>query len=271
MHGRCTPLREERVGTAVIGRRGPYNGMVVSARGFVFVAVLFVSSLLYSVTLLTPALLLLIPISPPGVYLCFRRAYRRWSGFVGYLFFAMAAFLLENFCGIKVRTCANKPAIVVVEAHVVSVGLGKVQVPVWGGVQGITTRVCGISQSRVHNELRLAVYSLTAHHQPLIVCKINLFVRATDKKDVTDSRRHLPPVSKVQICGQIADLLARFVSAVKSGKSILPLHMRVYAYTNSCAISLPLFGMRERRKLLQHDSIFLTAELSEFFLVAGPR
>ncbi|CAM9576845.1 unnamed protein product [Ectocarpus fasciculatus] len=82
--------------------------MVVSARGFVFVAVLFVSSLLYSVTLLTPALLLLIPISPPGVYLCFRRAYRRWSGFVGYLFFAMAAFLLESLCGIKVKITGDR-------------------------------------------------------------------------------------------------------------------------------------------------------------------
>ncbi|CBJ33474.1 Lysocardiolipin acyltransferase [Ectocarpus siliculosus] len=82
--------------------------MVASARGFVFVAVLFVSSLLYSVTLLTPALLLLIPISPPGVYLFFRRAYRRWSGFVGYLFFAMAAFLLENLCGIKVKITGDR-------------------------------------------------------------------------------------------------------------------------------------------------------------------
>ncbi|CAM9850945.1 unnamed protein product [Pylaiella littoralis] len=77
--------------------------MMVSARGFVFVAVLFACSLLYSITLLVPACLLLIPISPPRVYLGFRRAYRRWSGFVGYLFFASAAFLLEHFCRIKVK------------------------------------------------------------------------------------------------------------------------------------------------------------------------
>ncbi len=75
---------------------------MASARGFMFVAVLFLMSLLYSVTLLAPACLLLIPLSPPGLYLWARRAYRRWTGFVGYLFFGAAAYLLENFCGIKV-------------------------------------------------------------------------------------------------------------------------------------------------------------------------
>lgn len=80
---------------------------MASARGFVFMVVLFLMSLLYSVILLAPSCLLLVPISPPGVYLRTRRAYRRWAGFVGYLFFAAAAFLLEHFCGTKVGKFLN--------------------------------------------------------------------------------------------------------------------------------------------------------------------
>ena len=77
--------------------------MVASARGFVFIAVLFVSSLLYATTLLFPATVLLIPLVPRPVYRRARRAYRRWTGWVGYLFLSMAAYLLENFCNIKVQ------------------------------------------------------------------------------------------------------------------------------------------------------------------------
>lgn len=76
---------------------------MASARGFVFMLLLFAMSLLYSVILLAPSCLLLIPLSPPGLYFKTRRAYRQWAGFVGYLFFAAAAFLLEHFCGSKVR------------------------------------------------------------------------------------------------------------------------------------------------------------------------
>lgn len=79
--------------------------MVASARGFVFVAVLFLCSLLYSILLLFPATLLLIPVVPHTVYIRARRAYRAWSGFVGYLFFAMAAYMLEHFCKTKVQQC----------------------------------------------------------------------------------------------------------------------------------------------------------------------
>lgn len=137
--------------------------MVSSARGFVFVAVLFVSSLLYSVTLLTPALLLLIPISPPGVYLCFRRAYRRWSGFVGYLFFAMAAFLLENLCGIKVRTYVrNKqhPSVVVVEAQCCPLWLRK----------GFKFRL-GLSAAR--SATRVAFQTLCTHATHCVLLSLN--------------------------------------------------------------------------------------------------
>lgn len=74
--------------------------MARSIRGFVLVVVLFVSSLLYSTVLLFPCLPLLM--LPPPFYITARRLYRRWTGFVGYLFFAMAVYLLEDFCEIKV-------------------------------------------------------------------------------------------------------------------------------------------------------------------------
>ena len=77
--------------------------MVTSARGFVLAAVLFVSSLLYVTTLLFPALILLVPIVPQPVYRISRGAYRRWCGWLGYLFFAMASYMVEHFCNIKVR------------------------------------------------------------------------------------------------------------------------------------------------------------------------
>lgn len=86
---------------------------MASTRGFVFMVVLFVMSLLYSLILLAPSTLLLAPLSPPGLYSHTRRAYRRWVGFVGYLFFAAAAFLLEHFCGTKVRKDLNYFVLVV--------------------------------------------------------------------------------------------------------------------------------------------------------------
>lgn len=74
--------------------------MVVSARGVAFMTLLLLASLLYTTLLLFPSVCLLVV--PPPWFVMSRRCYRRWTGFCGYLFFAMAAYLLENLCRIKV-------------------------------------------------------------------------------------------------------------------------------------------------------------------------
>ncbi|CAM9103280.1 unnamed protein product [Discosporangium mesarthrocarpum] len=69
-------------------------------RGFLLILVLSLSSFLYTIFLLAPAIPLLLV--PPPLYMGARHIYRRWMGFVAYLWFALASYLLETFCGIKV-------------------------------------------------------------------------------------------------------------------------------------------------------------------------
>ncbi|CAM9676502.1 unnamed protein product [Choristocarpus tenellus] len=70
-------------------------------QGVVLVLALFVSCVVYTTFLLAPTIPLLF--FPPPFYKGARHIYRRWTGFVAYLWFALASYLLENLCGIKVK------------------------------------------------------------------------------------------------------------------------------------------------------------------------